>query len=144
MEIRPAVSLPAPIRKEILRQPVTNDLVPGFILGVGDILDRDAVLKKGLSQFSREHGLSGIPGMLVDPAQTPLIFDREQGLDLVKSLAKLAAGMIHPQLKTGIEGISPGRLGIGLFQRLARQADRGTFLTGRPAQIGQKNRQQTE
>ncbi|MCU0561292.1 MAG: hypothetical protein MUD16_14010 [Desulfobacterales bacterium] len=105
MEIRPATTLPAPIRREIERQPVTGELVPGFILGVGDILERDAVLKKSLSQFRREHGLSGMPCLIVDPAQTSLIFDREAGLDLLKSVASLVAGMVHPQLKTGVDGL---------------------------------------
>lgn len=105
MEIRPAVNFPAPIRKEIERQPATGELVPGFILGAGDVLDRDAVLMKGLSRFRQEHGLSGVPCLVVDPTQTCLIFDRDAGLDLVKSLASLVAGMVHPQLKTGVDGI---------------------------------------
>ena len=38
----------------------------------------------------------------------------------------------------------PGLLEIGLFHRRVWHDDRGTLLTGRPAYIGQKNRQQTE
>lgn len=105
MEIRPARGLPAPIRREIASQPPVAPLVPGVILGAEDILSRDAVLKRGLAEFQRRHGLSGVPCLVVPPPHVQAVFDRDAGLDLLKTLAKLVAGWAHPHLGTAVDGL---------------------------------------
>jgi hypothetical protein len=106
MQISPAVvDLPGPVRKEMGRQPQGGELVPGFLVGVEDVLAEDPALQTRLSQLQVLHGLSGTPCLVVGPEQTRSIFEHENELDLLKTIAGQVAGLVHPHLKTGIDGV---------------------------------------
>ncbi len=105
MKITAARYLPTPLKQEIKHTPQGKELLPGFLIGIDEILEQYPVLHSNLSTIQSEYELIGRSCLVVPPEQTFNIFAYDKELDLIKTIAGNVAMLIHPHLKTGIDGL---------------------------------------
>lgn len=97
--------LPKPLKAEMDRQPQSNELPVGFLVGVDDLLAQRPAFSASLAKIRPGTGLLSSACLVVPPEQTASIFSYEKELDLLKTIASQIAAQVHPHLKTGIDTI---------------------------------------
>ncbi|MDQ3797847.1 MAG: hypothetical protein M3384_00205 [Acidobacteriota bacterium] len=128
MIIQTSKSFP-PVLKKLSSPPQPpGEIIPGFITGVDQMLEKRAELYQSIARMSLTGSNPPPSFLVVKPEQVPEIFDTKT-LSSIKTIASQIAKEIHPVLKFGIDAMWLG-YSVNKLRKDWKKPDfdTGTFL----------------